>query len=179
MSIFRRFPSLLVELRSKTAFGLTRQKVSSNKGAFLVIDNCVFYGPLGHSLRSFTCTAHSAHSLRSATLASLARSIHGLVHSLRSLPRGTVEIHEYLKTAFGLTRQKVSSNKGAFLVIDNCVFYGPLGHSLRSFTCTAHSAHSLRSATLASLARSIHGLVHSLRSLPRGTVEIHEYVFML
>ena len=70
---------------------------------------------------------------------------------------------------------------------DNRVFNGPLGRSLRSFARTAHSAHSLRSAplryarfaTLASLARSIHGLAHSLRSLPRGTVEIHESVFML
>ena len=31
-------------------------------------------------------------------------------------------------------------------------------------------------ATLASLVRSIHGLINSLRSLPRGTVEIHECV---
>ena len=38
---------------------------------------------------------------------------------------------------------------------------------------------SLRFATLASLARSVHRLTHSLRSLPRGTVEIHEYVFTL
>ena len=38
---------------------------------------------------------------------------------------------------------------------------------------------ALHYARLASLARSIHGLAHSLRSLPRGTVEIHEYVFML
>ena len=36
-----------------------------------------------------------------------------------------------------------------------------------------------RFATLASLARSIHGLAHSLRSLTRGTVKIHEYVFIL
>jgi len=70
---------------------------------------------------------------------------------------------------------------------DNRVFNGPLGRSLRSFARTAHSAHSLRSAplryarfaTLASLARSVHGLAHSLRSLPRGTVVIHEYVFTL
>ena len=32
---------------------------------------------------------------------------------------------------------------------------------------------------LALLARSVHGLAHSLRSLPRGTVEIHETVFTL
>ena len=34
-------------------------------------------------------------------------------------------------------------------------------------------------ATLITLAGSIHGLAHSLRSLPRGTVEILEYVFTL
>ena len=32
---------------------------------------------------------------------------------------------------------------------------------------------------LALLARFVHGLAHSLRSLPRGTVEIIEYVFTL
>ena len=32
---------------------------------------------------------------------------------------------------------------------------------------------------LASLVGSIHGLAHSLRSLPRGTVEIIEYVLTL
>ena len=56
---------------------------------------------------------------------------------------------------------------------DNRVLKGPLGRSLRSFARSTHSAHSLRSGTLASLARSIQGLAHSLR----GTVEIH--VFML
>ena len=61
-------------------------------------DNRVLKGPLGRSLRSFARTAHSAHSLRSATLASLARSIHGLAHSLSSLPRGMVEIHESVFT---------------------------------------------------------------------------------
>ena len=35
------------------------------------------------------------------------------------------------------------------------------------------------SATLITLAGSIHGLAHSLRSLPHGTVEILEYVFTL
>ena len=63
--------------------------------------------------------------------------------------------------------------EGLFLVVK-----GPLGRSLRSFTRTAHAAHSLRSAPLR-YARSIHGLAHSLRSLPRGTVEIHDSVFML
>ena len=48
--------------------------------------------------------------------------------------------------------------------------------SLRLFARTVHSAHSLRFAMLAC---SIYGLAHSLRSLPRGTVEIHESVFTL
>ena len=75
----------------------------------------------------------------------------------------------------------------AFLVRDNRVLNGLLGRSLRSFARTAHSTHSLRSAllrlarfaTLALLARSVHRLAHSHRSLPRGTVEILEYVFTL
>ena len=58
---------------------------------------------------------------------------------------------------------------------DNRVLYGPLGRSLRLFPRSA----ALRSASLALLARSVHGLAHSLRSLPRRTVEIPESVFML
>ena len=85
------------------------------------------------------------------------------------------------------TRRPVDVRMGTFLVTDNRVLNGPLGRSLRSFARTAHSAHSLRSAllryahlaTLTSLARSVHGLAHSLRSLPRGTVEILKYVFTL
>merc|ERR1712168_399534 len=50
--------------------------------------------------------------------------------------------------------------------------------SLAPLTPLTRSA-ALRFATLASLARSIHGLAHSLRSLPRGTVVIHESVFTL
>ena len=69
-----------------------------------------------------------------------------------------------------------SPSLGAFLVKDDRVLKGPLGRSLRSFTRTAHSAHSLCSATLAS---SVHGLAHSLCSLPCRTVEILEYVFTL
>ena len=38
---------------------------------------------------------------------------------------------------------------------------------------------ALRFATLASLARSVHGLAHSLCLLPCGTVEIFEYEFTL
>ena len=73
---------------------------------------------------------------------------------------------------------------GSVSTRDNRVFNGPLGRSLRSFTRTSHSAHSLRSAPLrfaplSSIARSIHGLTHSHHSLPRGTVEIREYVFTL
>ena len=69
--------------------------------------------------------------------------------------------------------------KGAFLVKEDRVLKGPLGSSLRSFARTAHSAHSLRNTTLASLARSVHGLAHSHCSLPRRTVEILGNVFML
>ena len=74
-----------------------------------------------------------------------------------------------------------SSSKGAVLVTDNRVFNKPLGRSLRSFARTTHSANSLRSAPLryARFARSVHGLAHSLRSLPHGMVEIHKYVFTL
>ena len=81
---------------------------------------------------------------------------------------------------------------GAFLVTDNRVFNGPLGRSLALLTPLTRSAAlhfamlallarsaALHFATLALLARSVHGLAHSLRSLPRGTVEILEYVFML
>ena len=70
--------------------------------------------------------------------------------------------------------------EGAFLVRENCVLKGPFGCSLPLFTHTAHSAHSLRSAPLryTSFAQSLCSRAHSLCSLPRGTVEIHEYVFM-
>ena len=50
--------------------------------------------------------------------------------------------------------------------------------SLAPLTSLTRSA-ALRIAKLASLACSVHGLAHSLRSLPRGTVEIHESVFTL
>ena len=71
---------------------------------------------------------------------------------------------------------------GAFLVKDNRVFNGPLGRSLvRSLTLLTPLTRSaaLRFTMLASLARSIHGLAHSLRSIPHGTVQILEYVFTL
>ena len=61
------------------------------------------------------------------------------------------------------------------VVIDNHILNEPLGCLLCSLARTTHSAHSLRSAPL----RYIHELAHSLRSLPRGTVVIHKYVFML
>ena len=70
---------------------------------------------------------------------------------------------------------------GMFLVKDNCVFNGPLGRSLsyvRSLAPLTPLIH-LRSAPLASLTRHVHGLADSLRSLPRGTVEIPENVFTL
>ena len=52
----------------------------------------------------------------------------------------------------------------------------------RSLTTFVHSHRSLCSLApqhSASLACSVHGLAHSLRSLPPGTVEILEYVFRL
>ena len=56
--------------------------------------------------------------------------------------------------------------------------------SLATFIRSHHSLALQRSAalcfaTLASLVCSIHRLAHLLRSLPRGTVEILEYVFPL
>ena len=67
---------------------------------------------------------------------------------------------------------------GPVSTCDNRVLKGPLGRLLRLF---ARTAHLLRSAPLryAHSTHSILGLAHSLRSLPRGTVEIHESVFML
>ena len=65
---------------------------------------------------------------------------------------------------------------GDVLVRNNRVLNRPLGRLLRSFARTPDSALSLHSA---SLARFVHGLAHSLHSLPHGTVEIHEYVIML
>ena len=50
--------------------------------------------------------------------------------------------------------------------------------SLAPLTPLTRSA-VLRFAMLALLARSVHRLAHSLRSLPRGRVEILEYVFTL
>ena len=57
--------------------------------------------------------------------------------------------------------------------------------SLAKFVRSHRSLRSLapqRSASLRSLrlrASSVHGLAHSLRSLPRGMVKILEYVFTL
>ena len=52
---------------------------------------------------------------------------------------------------------------GLFLVTDDRILNGPLGR-------TAHSA-AFRFTTLASLAPSIHGFDHSLRSLPGRTID--------
>ena len=79
-------------------------------------------------------------------------------------------------SAVGVEERVGCAYKGAFLVTDNCVLDGPLGRSLHSF---ARTTNSLPKTTLASLACSIHRLPHSLYSLPRGTVEIHKYVFSL
>ena len=78
--------------------------------------------------------------------------------------------------------EEKEQNTGPVSTRDNRVLKGPLGRSLRSslapLTPLTRSA-ALRFAMLASLAHSVHGLAHSLHSLPRGTVEIHESVFML
>ena len=69
-----------------------------------------------------------------------------------------------------------------FLIRDIRVFNWPLGRLLRSFapTLTLLTRYAaLRFTMLTLLAHSVHGLAHSLRSLPRGTVEILEYVFTL
>ena len=91
-----------------------------------------------------------------------------------------------MKTAFfslnidfsGRSRKVSSVANGPVSTRDNRVLKGPFGRSLHSFARTAHSAHSIRSAPLRYVC-FIHGLAHSLRSLPRGTVEIPESVFML
>ena len=60
-----------------------------------------------------------------------------------------------------------------------------MGHSVTRYVCSLAPLTpltrfvALRFATLALLARSIHRLAHSLRSLPHGTVENLEYVFTL
>ena len=78
--------------------------------------------------------------------------------------------------------QKSSSTLSLFLLVTIAFLTGHsvarYVRSLAPLTPLTRSA-ALRFATLASLARSVHGLAHSLRSLPRGTVEIHESVFML
>ena len=75
-----------------------------------------------------------------------------------------------------------SASFRTFLVKDSCVFNGPLGRTLSLFSQNVHSAHSLCSALLCLLALltySVHRLAQSLRWFPCGTVEIHEYEFML
>ena len=47
------------------------------------------------------------------------------------------------------------------------------------FVGSPHSLRSLAPQHSTLLARSIHGLAHSLRSLPRGVVEILKYVLTL
>ena len=60
-----------------------------------------------------------------------------------------------------------------------------MGHWVARFVCSLTlltpliCSAALCFATLTSLARSVHGLAHSLGSLPRGTVEILENVFTL
>ena len=72
-----------------------------------------------------------------------------------------------------------------FLTLNLCLracFYSWQSHferATRSLATFVHSHRSLRSLAPQRYAHSVHGLAHSLRSLPRGTVEIHESVFML
>ena len=75
------------------------------------------------------------------------------------------------------------NSASAFLVADNRVVNGLSGRSLQSFDCTSirllsHFA-GLCCAPHTWLAQYIHRLVHSPCSLPRGMVEIYEYMFML
>ena len=73
-------------------------------------------------------------------------------------------------------------NKGLFLLVTIAFWKGHsvarYVRSLAPLTPLTRSA-ALRFATLASLARSVHELAHSLCSLPHGMVKIHESVFML
>ena len=51
-----------------------------------------------------------------------------------------------MKDTGGARNGDTETSKGGFLVRDNRVLNGPLSRLLRSFTRTAHSTHSLRSA---------------------------------
>ena len=80
-----------------------------------------------------------------------------------------------LHSSFSLYNTSDCSNQqiiGSVSTHTNHIFNRPLGRSLRSFAHTTHSPHSLHSA-------AFHSQAHSLCSLPRGMVEIHEYVFTL
>ena len=68
---------------------------------------------------------------------------------------------------------KYRQSEGVFLVADNHVLNEPLGRPLRSFARTALSAHFFAALS------SVYRLACSLLSLPPGTVENHENVFML
>ena len=83
------------------------------------------------------------------------------------------------------------ATEGLFLLVTIAFLKGhSVAHYVRSLalltplTCSATLRSALLAflallALLALLAKSIHGLAHSLCLLPRGTVEIYEYVFML
>jgi len=88
-------------------------------GAFLVKDDRVLKGPLGRSLRSFACTAHSAHSLCSAplcyarfatlaslwTLCSLALFTGSLTHFAHSL-MGQLEFLNMCSHCYRVSREQ-------------------------------------------------------------------------
>ena len=67
----------------------------------------------------------------------------------------------------------MGQNKGAYLVRDDRILKGRYVRSLAPLTPLTRSA-ALNFAMLALLAHSVHGLAHSLCSLPHGTVEILE-----
>ena len=67
----------------KTFLKLNQAEDEPDIGSVYTRNNRVLSGPLGCSLRSI---ARTAHSLCNATLTLLTHSIHGLAHSLRSLP---------------------------------------------------------------------------------------------
>ena len=76
---------------------------------------------------------------------------------------------------------RVRKREGLFLLVTIAFL---MGHSVARYICSLAPltplprSAELRFAMLALLARSVHGLAHSLRSLPHGTVEILEYIYV-
>ena len=110
------------------------------------------YGPLPwYELGAISALSSMAQVTRSSSCVSSHNSLSA---------RGPIFINDSARSPFLFLSHCVSlslyllspcffcHSKGAFLVRDNRVFKGPLGRSLRSFACTAHSTHSLRSTSL-------------------------------